>query len=165
MCAGLGCGELSELAIRNQIPSLKYVLFAVDADSDVNANKTIRECGKRFVLPGGGLSPEESIYDFLFNLSDEDPFWTNSRQYTKLVFLKRYQTKLHEFDALGGKKKRKLNKEWLKEEKERGFWGKNGVDVYKLWAADHQEEIKDFCMRLEKKVDGLIRMHEHESRL
>ena len=79
--AKLSCGELGELAIRD-IASLRDVCFVVDADSNKDASKRIKECGKRFVLPGGGKSPEQSIYDLLYGLSDEDEFWDNSRRYS-----------------------------------------------------------------------------------
>ena len=161
--AGLGCGELSELAIREKIPSLKYVLFVVDGDSNKNANNKIKNCNKRFVLPGGNSSPEDSIREFLEALPDDDPFWTNPRRYRKQVFQKRYSDGKREYELSGAKKKSRYSKEWLKTEKSKKFWGENGFEVYKLWSAKHQSEIDEFCSRLERRVDGMIRRHDHEA--
>jgi hypothetical protein len=134
----------------------------VDGDSDKTPSKKTKECKKRFVLPGGDTSPEDSIFKMLKALGDDAPFWKNDRQYTKQVFLKRYCEGERDFEQRGGKKKRRYSKEWLKKEKAENFWGANGTTVYKLWAAQHREEIDDFCNRLEKRVDGMIKRHEHE---
>lgn len=162
VAANLSCTELGELSIRDKIPSLTYVLFIVDGDSNKQANSKIKNCNKRFVLPGGDMSPEDSIFEMLEALTDDNPFWNNSRRYTKQVFLKRYHEGERAFNLKGGKKKRRYNKEWLKKEKAEGFWGPNGSNVYKLWADRYQSDIANFCKQLEKRVDGMIKRHEHE---
>ncbi|MGN0261554.1 MAG: AAA family ATPase [Eggerthellaceae bacterium] len=161
--AGLSCGELGELAIRN-IPALTYVLFCVDADSNKGASKKVRDCNKRFVLPGGDSSPEESIYQMLVGLSDDHEFWGKYRGYTKQLMTKRHEEGEREFDSRGGKKVRVYNKEWLKKEKAEGFWGANGADVIKLWKDQHAVEIDAFCEQFGKRVDGVIRRHSYETK-
>lgn len=122
--AKLSCGELGELAVRD-LASLRDVCFVVDADSNKGAAKRIRECSRRFVLPGGGKSPEESIYDLLSHLSDEDVFWENDRAYSKQVMLTRFADSKRNFEHVGGDKERKHFKKWFKNEKAEGLWGPN----------------------------------------
>lgn len=159
--ANLSCGELGELAVRN-IASLRYVCFVVDADSNKGAAKRIRDCSRRFVLPGGGKSPEQSIYDLLCGLSDEDVFWANSRQYTKQVMLTRFMDLKREFECSGGVKERKLYKKWFKTEKEEGLWGPNGSLVASLWKDRYKSEIQDFNEKLEHRVDAIIYRRQHK---
>ncbi len=159
--AKLSCGELGELAIRD-IASLRDVCFVVDADSNKDASKRIKECGKRFVLPGGGKSPEQSIYDLLYGLSDEDEFWDNSRRYSKQVMLARFDDSKREFVRAGGGKDRKHFKMWFKREKAERLWGVNGSLVAALWKERYKSEIRDFNEGLEKRVDGIIKRQQYE---
>lgn len=162
--AKLSCGELGELSIRENIPSLRYVLFVVDADSNRDASKKVRESKRRFVLPGNGKSPEESVYDMLAGMSDDDVFWENDKKYTKQVFLRRYADGKRLFETSGGKHKRRYSKEWFKQEKRDGMWGNNGVRVATLWQSRHEREIQDFCEHLERRVDAMLRRYEYDNR-
>lgn len=159
--AKLSCGELGELAVRD-IASLRNVCFVVDADSDKGAARRIRECGRRFVLPGGGKSPEQSIYDLLRDLSDEDEFWNNDRRYSKQVMIARFADSKREFECSGGGKERKHFKKWFKSEKADGVWGQNGSLVATLWKEQYESEIQDFNERLERRVDGIVKRQQHE---
>ncbi len=159
--AKLSCGELGELATRD-INSLRDVCFVVDADSDENAARRIKECSKRFVLPGGGKSPEQSIYDLLCGLSDEDDFWRNERQYSKQVMLTRFEDSRREFERSGGDKERRHFKKWFKDEKAEGLWGVNGSSVASLWKTRYESEIRDFNEGLERRVDGIIKRQQYE---
>lgn len=159
--AKLSCGELGELAARD-IASLRGVCFVVDADSNKGAAKRIRDCDRRFVLPGGDKSPEQSIYDLLCSISDEDDFWSNARQYTKQVMLSRFADSKREFERKGGDKERKHYKQWFRSEKAEGLWGENGSSVAALWKARYETEIQDFNERLERRVDGIIKQQQYE---
>ena len=160
--AGLGCGELGELAIR-KIPALEYVLFVVDADSDKGANNTIKSCSKRFVLPGDGKSPEQSVYDMLSGFDDDDAFWTTCpRGYSKQIFLRNWQKENRAHDQDKTKKKRRIEKTWFREEKASGLWGPNGDRVYKAWSALHESEIEQFVLKLERRVDAVLSRMEYE---
>lgn len=159
--AKLSCGELGELAVRD-IASLRGVCFVVDADSNKGVAERIKDCGRRFVLPGGGTSPEQSIYDLLSNLSDEDDFWINGRQYTKQVMLSRFADSKREFERNGGDKERKHCKQWFRREKAEGLWGENGSSVAALWIKKYEPEIQDFNEKLERRVDAIIKRQQYE---
>ena len=159
--AKLSCGELGELAVRD-IVSLRGVCFVVDADSNKGASKRIKECSRRFVLPGGDKSPEQSIYDLLYDLSDEDDFWDNDRKYTKQVMLSRFADSKREFERNGGDKERRHLKKWFKSEKAAGLWGENGSSVAVLWKGRYEPEIRDFNEKLERRVDGIIKRLQYE---
>ena len=151
-------------AAARDIASLRGVCFVVDADANKDAAKRIRDCNRRFVLPGGGKSPEQSIYDLLCSISDEDDFWNNNRQYTKQVMLSRFDDSKREFERSGGDKERKHYKKWFKSEKAEGLWGENGSSVAALWKERYADEIQDFNERLERRVDGIIRRQQYEQR-
>lgn len=161
--AKLSCGELGELAVRD-LASLRDVCFVVDADSNKGAAKRIRECSRRFVLPGGGKSPEESIYDLLHNLSDEDVFWENDRAYSKQVMLTRFADSRRNFEHVGGDKDRKHFKKWFKNEKAEGLWGPNGSRIAALWKENYKMEIQEFNEKLEHRVDAIINRQQYEQR-
>lgn len=159
--AKLSCGELGELAVRD-IASLRGVCFVVDADSNRGAAKKIKDCARRFVLPGGGKSPEQSIYDLLCGLSDEDDFWSNDRHYTKQVMLSRFADSKRDFEHNGGDKERKHYKKWFRREKAEGLWGENGLAVAAIWKERYESEIRDFNERLERRVDAIIKRQQYE---
>lgn len=159
---GLSCGELGELAIR-EIPALKYVIFVVDADSNKSAPKKIINCSRRFVLPGGNDSPEQSLINLMMSIDDDDEFWkTCKRGYTKQMFVKNWQDMKRAWENSGGKKKRKLEKEWFKTEKATGLWGTNGVSAYALWKKTFEADISDFIDRFERRVDAVSKRMDYE---
>lgn len=159
---GLGCGQLGELAVRDA-PALENVVFVVDADSDKEVRKAIRECTRRFVLPGGGESPEQSIFNMLQEFDDDDSFWdTCARGYTKQIFIRDWQTFSREWKSNGAKSKRKLEKAWFRKEKASGAWKTNGSAVYAAWSLQHADAIEDFVTRLEHRVDAIINRMEYK---
>lgn len=163
--ADLSCGELDNLAIRTEkIDSLKCSLFIVDGDDQKkNSSTIIRNCNRRFVLPGGEMSPEQSIYDLLLSLSDEDPFWSESLYASKQTFIKGFNEGLKDWKReTNGKTLRKYYKLWFKKEKASGRWGRNGDLVYKKWKNRYSDEINSFCQNLENRVDGILQRMEHE---
>lgn len=159
---GLGCGELGELAVR-ELPALVNVLFVVDADSEEKANAKIRGCTRRFVLPGDGKSPEQSVISLLEGFDDDDGFWeTCDRGYSKQIFLKNWQDFKRKWESDGAKKRRRLEKAWFKSEKASGVWKPNGAAVCKAWKEEYANDIADFNERLEHRVDAVISRMEHE---
>ena len=114
------------------------------------------------MLPGGDKSPEQSIYDLLYDLSDEDDFWDNDRKYTKQVMLSRFADSKREFERNGGDKERRHLKKWFKSEKAAGLWGENGSSVAVLWKGRYEPEIRDFNEKLERRVDGIIKRLQYE---
>lgn len=162
--AGLSCGALAELSIR-ELPALRDVLFVTDADGVKLAARKIKECSRLFVLPGNGLSPERSAYDLLLNLPDDDPAWeTFSRSYGKQQFLRLRHQVEDEHTRNDGKLNRRLEKKWFRTMKREGFWGKNGTALYSVWSREHKAEIEKFCKTLERRVDAVLDRLKRESK-
>lgn len=161
--AGLSCGELGELAIRN-VPAIKNVVFVTDADGIKNASKKIKECSRLFVLPGNGVSPERSVYDLLINLSADDCAWNAfPRDYNKQKFLRLRNETEDVWTRNGGKIDRKLEKRWFSETKRAGLWGTNGAAIYKIWSEMYASEITLLCEALEHRVDAILSRMKFES--
>lgn len=159
---GLSCGELGALAIRTA-PAIENVIFIVDGDSDKSATSRERECGRRFVIPGGDVSPEESINRMLASLEDDDPFWGScKRGYSKQIYIKNRQDKKRAWESTGGKKKRSFNRDWFRSEKRSGVWGPNGSAVYAAWSERFSKEISEFIESFERRVDAVARRMEFE---
>lgn len=159
---GLGCGQLGELAVRDA-PALKNVVFVVDADSDKDVRKAIKECTRRFVLPGDEESPEQSVFSMLQGFDDDDAFWdTCARGYTKQMFIRNWQSFKREWESDGARKKRRLEKAWFRNEKASGVWKANGSAVYAAWSAQHRDDVEGFVAGLEHRVDAIINRMEYE---
>lgn len=156
--AGLSCGELGELAIRDSIPAIRNVLFVTDADGVRDAPKKIKECSRLFVLPGNDSSPERSIYELLDEMPDDDPRWSEfNRGYRKQQFKRHRQEIEDEHKRDGGKVDRRLEKKWFAKTKRDGLWGTNGADIYAIWSKVHEGEIVEFCSKLERRIDAVLR--------
>ena len=132
--AGLSCGELAELAIRD-IPSLENDLFVVDGDATKDANAKVKGSRRLCVLPTGDKNPEMAIYDALSTLPDDGEFWTSMEsayRYSRQMFIRSYEES-HEDHYEDKKKKRRADKEWFRAEKARGGLGENGTDGFNQW--------------------------------
>lgn len=162
--AGLSCGELGELAIRDEIPAIKNVVFVTDADGVRSASKKVKECSRLFVLPGDGESPERSLFSLLSGLDDGDPAWDEfPRGYNKQKFQRLRNRSEDEWLRNGGSIDRKFEKRWFNRTKRGGLWGSNGAVIYKLWSKAHEEGIEQFCTALEHRVDAILSRMKHEA--
>lgn len=156
--AGLSCGELAELSIRD-IPSLKDVLFVVDGDAVKNSSGKIRSSKNLIVLPTGDKNPERAIFDALVSLPDDDPFWEameSKHFYGKQMFIRSFKD-AHDPLVTGGKKCRVADKSWFRNEKGKGFWGSNGSDVFAQWRSMNLAACDAFIIDFEDKVDRVAR--------
>lgn len=162
--AGLSCGELGELAIRDKIPAIKNVVFVTDADGVKSVSKKVKNCRRLFVLPGEGESPERSIYSFLNGLDDGDSRWNEfPRGYNKQKFQRLRNRSEDEWRRNGGSIDRKFEKNWFNKTKREGLWGFNGTVIYKLWSKMYEIEIESFCNDLEHRVDAILSRMKHEA--
>lgn len=156
--AGLSCGELAELAIRD-IPSLENDLFVVDGDATKDANAKVKGSRRLCVLPTGDKNPEMAIYDALSTLPDDGEFWTSMEsayRYSRQMFIRSYEES-HEDHYEDKKKKRRADKEWFRTEKARGGLGENGTDGFNQWKAQHQDECERFADDFLSRVERIIR--------
>ena len=78
----MGCGNYLEL-IRQKVPEFdKLSLLILDGDvpdSKVKAHKNIIK------LPGD-IPPDQLLFEFLYKLAEDDPYWDNKLGFTKTVF-------------------------------------------------------------------------------
>ena len=156
--AGLSCGELSELSIR-EIPSLKNDIFVVDGDAVKDACSTVKNSQRLCVLPTGDMNPEMAIYDTLSQLPDNGRFWTAmevERHYSRQMFIRSYEES-HIRNCPDGKAKRRADKSWFRAEKAKGGLGENGVEGFKEWRALHQDECDAFIKKFSSSVERIIR--------
>ncbi|HBO1689890.1 AAA family ATPase [Pseudomonas aeruginosa] len=77
----LGCTEYIKL-VKRKIPEFSSKSLIV-LDGDVDSTKGMDSIVK---LPGT-LPPDQLIFEFLFNLSPDDPYWKNKSGFTKPVFM------------------------------------------------------------------------------
>ena len=156
--AGLGCGELGELSIR-EIPSLSNSLFVVDGDAVKNACAKVKNSSRLCILPTGVKNPETAIYDTLAELPDNGEFWTSMElgfHYSRQMFIRSYEES-HGAYFPDDKAKRRADKSWFKSEKSRGGLGENGKEAFRQWKSMNQEECDRFVSAFSDKVDRTIR--------
>ncbi|WP_337247459.1 MULTISPECIES: AAA family ATPase [unclassified Vibrio] len=124
----LGCGNLIQLG-EKRVPSFSYPNSIVVLDGDVRGNAKLRKLKNYICLPGK-LSPEGLLADFLKELSDYSPFWSEKNpDYNKQVCFSTYRyTDIK--NGRNGKKPREVAKEWYKEQVGSGAWGPQGRSAY-----------------------------------
>lgn len=156
--AGLSCGELAELSIR-EIPSLRDVLFVVDGDAVKSSGGKIRDSKKLCVLPTGDKNPERAIFDDLVRLPDDDSFWESMESkysYSKQMFVRSFED-AHDSSVVGNKSARLMDKSWFRIERGKGFWGTNGSDVFAQWRSMNSDVCDSFSDDFESRIDRIIR--------
>ena len=169
IAAKLGCGELRKLSANDNIASLADVTFVVDGDGLNQASNKERNSKRLLVLPTDDLSPEESIYQFLCDLPDDDPFWT--MHYGKKTFQREFHDMSSEkygdgtpWEHKSGPKKREFFKSWFNAQKSSKKWGENGDRLYAAWKVGRGDEIDEFVRQFERKtVAALRRMEAREA--
>ncbi|NIG55030.1 AAA family ATPase [Chitinophaga sp. Cy-1792] len=134
------CNLLVDLGF-GKVPSFTSPFSLAFLDGDVRGNKTIlkkvESLDNYLILPGTN-SPERVLAHFLFNLDDNSDIWEKIKAdgtYTKQVCFKNV-----DFDEL--MKDRVVAKKWFKTHIK--YWGNNGYKVIDAWAAENEEEVKQF---------------------
>lgn len=90
--------------------------------------------GKNIVYFPTMVAPETMIYEMLYELDEEDPFWDNHLSgYSRDVCFRNYPNHLESIDDI---------KTWLKEQKD--YAGKGYCRFLTLWKKKHPEEVATF---------------------
>lgn len=163
--AGLSCGELAELSIKD-IPSLDNDLFVVDGDAVKDVSAKVKGSQRLCILPTGDKNPEMAIYDALSKLPDNGEFWASRESachYSRQMFIRSYEESHRDCNA-DKKKKRRADKEWFRAEKAEGGFGENGADGFNQWKSQHQDECESFAKDFLSRVDRIIRRTEAMSK-
>jgi predicted ATPase len=94
----LGCTNFIHL-IQKGIPEFtEKSIICLDSDAD----KYVK--GKNYgtiVLLPGSLPPDQMIFEHLYNLKADDPFWNNTLQFTRDVFTNEAREVINEFNITG----------------------------------------------------------------
>ncbi|MBA6337931.1 ATP-binding protein [Colwellia sp. BRX8-7] len=127
------CDLLIELN-RTNVPGFVFPTSIVILDGDVKRKK-LKE---NFVLLPGTNSPERELAQFLYDLSDMDPFWTSKNQhYDKDCCFLDFSLD----EILGDRNKAKL---WYNSQKEMKVWGNEARALYNRWMKDNKEVVVKF---------------------
>lgn len=159
--AGLSCGELAELSIRN-IPSLRDVLYVVDGDAIGGACSKVKSNSRTRILPTGDMNPEMAIYNALSKLPDNGAFWISMEskyRYTRQMFIRSFEESHREHYA-DKKTRRRADKKWFRDEKAKGGLGENWSDGFSKWKELHQNECEEFVDGFTSEVERIIRRAE-----
>ncbi len=130
-----GDGILQALADAN-LPDLKKAIFLIDGDVPCRAKKVLQLPGKVY--------PELVIYNHLKNLLDNDQIWSSSDSGYSKQFCFR--------DCPNSDDKNKV-KNWYKNQK--SHLGNQLKNIWKSWASNNQESVKQFNQKLLKKLENL----------
>jgi predicted ATPase len=90
----MGCSNYLQL-IKNKIPEFSQnSIICLDGDQSAVASKTV-------VLLPGDLPPDQLIFQHLYNLGADDPFWKNDLQFTRVNFTNAARGVINEFGVTG----------------------------------------------------------------
>lgn len=125
----LGCANYKEL-VRKKVPEFTNNIIILDGDTSIpKDNKNILQ------LPSNKKeAPEETFYEYLANLSDEDEFWDSGLGgYRKQICFKEYVTP---------PKDRYEYKDWFKSQESN--WGRNCSKLINRWKKDNKKLVEKF---------------------
>lgn len=84
----LGCDEYKKLISINVVEFSRKSVVVFDGDVDGVAKY------KNVIKLPGGIPPDQLLFEFLYNLPDDDIFWKNKIRFTKPVFIHRAAEKV-----------------------------------------------------------------------
>jgi predicted ATPase/AcrR family transcriptional regulator len=90
----LGCSNYIQLVKKNIPEFSQNSVICLDGDRAQAASKTV------VALPGD-LAPDQLIFQHLYNLPPDDPFWKNEILFTRQVFTNTAREVINEFDIAG----------------------------------------------------------------
>lgn len=143
-------------------------------DSDVKSVIGTKRLNTVVLLPGA-LPPDQLIFEYLYNLSEEDSFWINDRQFTRAVFTNSAAEVIREFGVTGNKvdlanlliqyksndtnkKPREVFKRFYKELKASGFvtLTNNSPNPWKNWVKNNLEDSNKFLKEFEVALQRVL---------
>jgi hypothetical protein len=138
----LGCGNLIELAAK-KVPSFTFPNSIVVLDGDAQ-DKIKKRRLKNFLCLPGELNPESMLANFLHQLSDASPFWTEKNpDYSKQICFE-------SFSLANITSNRVTAKKWYNQQLETGVWGRQACLVFKYYLESIKENKKVFSSDFEK---------------
>lgn len=140
----MGCTELAKLRC-NDKKYFSKILFTVDGDAKKSDDAKVLEAIEydNFLILPGDSNPEQELYNFLINLSDNDPFWIFcSETYPEYGMSKR-------FLRVNGPNSNEYSAYPHQREKDKKWFRNNivmfeNLKVYDLWVKHHEEDVRSF---------------------
>ena len=120
----------------------KKMYFVLDGDCR-KKYKTKKIPQRTIILPGD-YRPESILYEFLFNLSDDDDFWDYENNFTKQTCFSDYQT--DKFD-------KGVIKRWFKDPKFNDYFGRGYAKLLNRWKKSNQNLVSDFQKEFSKLIE------------
>jgi predicted ATPase len=138
-----GEGTLSTMA-DSKHPIFKEMFFVLDGDCREEYKD--RKMPPRTIILPGTLPPEVIFYNFLNDLSDDDPFWTET---DALNFSRQTCFQDHLTNDLSTAKR------WFKNDEFKPFFGGTYAKLFKRWKDDNPEAVKKFQDDFKKMIENL----------
>lgn len=134
--AKLGCGEYVNL-IEAKVPSFYPPEGLVILDGDVEENEHTKRVNHQYITLPGPQKPEQVVAEWLYNLSDRDPFWKTINP----GYSKQYCFQTYHYQSLSNRDNAKA---WFQSQCTPQIWGKNAQKMMKRWKRDHKDEVDAF---------------------
>jgi hypothetical protein len=125
-------------------PIFKEMFFVLDGDCREEYKD--RKMPPRTIILPGTLPPEVIFYNFLNDLSDDDPFWTET---DALNFSRQTCFQDHLTNDLSTAKR------WFKNDEFKPFFGGTYAKLFKRWKDDNPEAVKKFQDDFKKMIENL----------
>lgn len=162
----MGCSNYVQL-IKNHVPEFSQnSIICLDGDQPPAASKTV-------VLLPGDLPPDQLIFQHLYNLAADDPFWMNDLQFTRVVFTNAAREVINEFNVTGNvvdlkqrlsaytgsKKPREVFKRFYKGEQFQQIISTTAkpYNPWTHWTQANPVATNDFLARLRTAMHGVMR--------
>ncbi|MDC5820420.1 AAA family ATPase [Vibrio europaeus] len=149
----MGCTNLIDMGKRG-VPCFTSPnsIVILDGDARKDLNKPRTKLPNYICLPGE-YSPEQMLAKHLYNLDDEDEFWTLlNPDYNKLICFRSY--KIEEMFAPNNKESRVKAKDWYKEQsRSLKVWGRQACHAFKHMLNTMKDEKNDFLEEFSKIYD------------
>lgn len=152
--AKMCCTEYINL-IEAKIPNFFPPEGLVVLDGDVEETQHTRRVANKYLALPGPLSPERLVAKWLYEMSDQDPFWISiNRGYSKQYCFKDYR---YQDIVTSDKSKRAIAKDWFQSQCVKDVWGTKAQKMMKYWKKSHQEEVVAFVTEFEKMIKRIIK--------
>lgn len=129
-------GTLISMAESNHsiFKNVYYIL-----DGDVKEKFKQKKIPPRTVFLPTKLRPESIMYDFIKNLSDDDEFWDDEKNFTKSTCFNNYTN--------NGKGS---HKNWFVDPVNKRFFGSGYSRLFNRWKKDNLNEVEEFLNNIRK---------------
>ena len=121
-----------------KIPDFRNIIFIIDGDKKTE----IKQKHHNIIALPGNFAIEVLMYAFLYNLSEDDGFWSNEiGGYNFQICFNNYMNLLDQ-QSMISKNKIEAFKAWFRGQE--GNWGEGNKKLYKRWIQSNKDLVLDF---------------------